>query len=537
MKGGFKMVRVLDKFNIQKNVYAKADGLNPEGFPSFERSLEEGYLQVLLTNTLTGTFYATENKLLDESLKLHAEMALADPGFMARAIVYARREGLMRLQPIVGLAYLAKADHALFKSIFSRVILTPGDLADFIEIARGGVVPGGIGRAIKSAINDWMNGLSEYHAIKYATGGRGYSLRDILRLSHPKPSGAVQDAIFMWLADAEKWKDGLADKQALTPQIAAFEQLKRLDSTNGQEQARQLIDEGRLPYEVVTGVLKPDLETWRALMRQMPYLALLRHLNTLQRAGVLADGEAARYVAERLSNEEALRRARVLPFQIFMAYRMFEPVDGTEQQVANALADALEASFVNMPALDEVCIAPDVSGSMDGRLTGQGKTRFADVAGIFASALFKSSRSARVLPFREHVVGVKLNVRDSLMTTAGRISQLVSGGTAISAPVSYLIEHKMKVHSFIGITDNIEWAADQNGNVGFLPTWRRYKEQVAPQARAFLLTIAPYRRAVAPKEEPGVHYIYGWNDSVLKYIGLMLDGLDGQVEAVRAMEL
>ena len=140
----------------------------------------------------------------------------------------------------------------------------------------------------------------------------------------------------MWLTDAEKWQS--AEKQALTPQIAAFEGLKRLDHSNGQAEARRLIDEGRLPYEVVTGTLKPDVETWHALMQQMPYLALLRHLNTLQRAGVLGDGEAARYVAGRLSNEEALRRARVLPFQIFMAYRMFEPVDGNEQRVANALA-------------------------------------------------------------------------------------------------------------------------------------------------------------------------------------------------------
>ena len=47
-------------------------------------------------------------------------MALKDPAFMARAIVYARREGLMRLQPIVGLAYLAKADRALFRRIFGQ---------------------------------------------------------------------------------------------------------------------------------------------------------------------------------------------------------------------------------------------------------------------------------------------------------------------------------------------------------------------------------------------------------------------------------
>src|SRR5678815_3338664 len=137
------MARILDKFNVKRNPYAQADGHNPEGFPSFKRSLEEGYLQVLLTNTLSGTFYTTEEKLLDGSLALHKEIAAKDSAFMARAIVYARREGLMRLQPIVGLAYLAKIDRALFRRIFNQVIQTPGDLTDFVEVVRGGVVPGG----------------------------------------------------------------------------------------------------------------------------------------------------------------------------------------------------------------------------------------------------------------------------------------------------------------------------------------------------------------------------------------------------------
>src|SRR5690242_15953682 len=118
------MARILNLFNIRRSPYAQADGPNPEGFPSFKRSLEEAYLQVLLTNTLGGTFYATTSKLLDDSLALHAEMSAKDPDFTARAIVYARTQGLMRLQPVVGLAFLADADRDLFRRALGRVILT-----------------------------------------------------------------------------------------------------------------------------------------------------------------------------------------------------------------------------------------------------------------------------------------------------------------------------------------------------------------------------------------------------------------------------
>lgn len=123
------------------------------------------------------------------------------------------------------------------------------------------------------------------------------------------------------------------------------------------------------------------------------------------------------------------------------------------------------------------------------------------------------------------------------MTTSEKLASIGGGGTAVSAPVSYLLDRKIKVDTFIGITDNIEWARDQSGRHGFLPTWNLYKERVAPQAKAFLITIAPYRHAVAPAATLDIHYIYGWNDTVLTYIGLLLQGLAGQVEAVRGMEL
>jgi 60 kDa SS-A/Ro ribonucleoprotein len=103
--------------------------------------------------------------------------------------------------------------------------------------------------------------------------------------------------------------------------------------------------------------------------------------------------------------------------------------------------------------------------------------------------------------------------------------------------VSHLLDHKVKVDTFVGITDNIEWATDQSGRLGFLRAWTEYKQKIAPQAKAFLITIAPYRHAVAPQDAPGIHYIYGWSEAVLRYIALVLTGLSGQVEAVRALEL
>jgi 60 kDa SS-A/Ro ribonucleoprotein len=253
---------------------------------------------------------------------------------------------------------------------------------------------------------------------------------------------------------------------------------------------------------------------------------------------VLAFQTHAEYTAERLTNAEALRKAKILPFQLYTAYRMFDAKTPAEQMVSEALVAAMDAAFVNLPDLGgTVCIAPDVSGSMSGVIAKMTKVRYIDIAGIFAAALLKANPRALVLPFENKVVDVKLSARDSLMTNADKLARIGGGGTAVSAPVSHLLDRKIKVDTFIGITDNIEWATDQSGRHGFLPTWFAYKDQIAPDAKAYLLTIAPYRHAVAPPDTPDTHYIYGWSDSVLQYIALTRQGLAGQVESVRAVEM
>ena len=524
-------------FGSRPEDYASAPGVNHEGFPTWKRSLEERYVQTLLTNTLSHTFYASQGDNYTATLAVHTEMLASDPAFAARAIVYAREQGTMRVQPIIGLVALSQVDVTLFRSIFNRVIQTPGDLLDFVQIVCSKQIRPGLGRAVKDAVNAWLNGMSEYHVIKYgADGANKLSLRDVLRLTHPKPADERTDALFVYLSDRATWHTKYGSRVAeLTPQLQAVELLKR---ATDQTEQRVLIEQGRLPYEVVTGAIKPDGATWGYLMRQMPYMALLRHLVTLQRAGVLAEPATAAYVAERLTNREAMRKAKILPFRLHAAWVMFEPRNPAEQIIKAALEAAMEAAFVNLPAIPGVvAIAPDTSGSMGGSVSAPSKVRYIDVAGIFAGALLKASPNALMVPFDTEVREVSLAPGAPVMAVTAEIARLCGGGTAVSAPISKLLAEGTRVDVFIGITDNEEWARDSYGRVGFLPAWREYRQRINPEAQAFLLTIAPYAHAVAPPDEPGVHFIYGWADHVPGYIAQTLAGYASQVAAIRQLDL
>lgn len=518
---------------------------NREGAPSYRRSLQEQVVQILTTGTLGNTFYASGRELGDEAVKVLTQARKDCPEFLARAVVYGREQGFMKAVPILGLVVLSAGGgrtKSLFQSAFPRVIRTPDDLRSFVTVCRSGAIPGrkGLGGVARAAVRDWLQGLSEYHTVKYGSAAsRGVTLRDVLRMSHPRPSDAALAERFGWLVNGG---EALGIDPTLNPQIRALEALKAADTEDAQV---NLIREGRLPYEVVVpSVSSATPAVWEALLYQAPYFNLLRNLVTFTRHGVFRSEANVRYACERLTDSRAIRRSKVLPFRYFDAWKRYGTGRDSDSRIADALREALELSFRNLPSLGDrvVAIGADTSGSMDCPVSDRGETRFIDICGIFTGALLRASGDRVVpLPFDTSVhLDHGLSKRDDILVSAEKVSGFGGGGTAVGAPVEHLLRQKLRVDVFVGITDNEDWAYgggwyETSGS--FLDLWRRYRAEVAPEARAYLVTIAPYRDAVAPSGEKGVRFIYGWSDSVLKYIAQDLEGGESQVREIERMSL
>lgn len=517
---------------------------NREGAPSFHRSLEEQTVQVLSTGTLGDTFYASGRELGIEAIEVLVRAREERPEFLARALVWAREQGFMRTLPVLGLAILSGGrgrTKALFEAAFPRVISTPDDLRAFVTLCKSGAIPGrnGLGGVANAAVKRQLQGLSEYHAVKYGSAAsREVTLRDVLRLAHPRPESPATAERFGWLV---KGAEALGSDPALNPQIRALEALK-LAAT--EEEQIALIRQGRLPFEVVVPTVKATTPAiWSELLRQAPYFNLLRNLVTFTRHGVFQSEENVRYAVAKLTDPRAVERSRVLPFRFFDAWKRYVATDGSDSRISDALRDALELSFRNMPSLGErtVAIGTDVSGSMSSPVSEKTANRFIDIAGIFTGALLRRIEGRAIpLPFDTEVhPECGLSARDGILATTEKISQFQGGGTAIGSPVEYLLGRKIKTDVFIGITDNVDWAyGDGHACSGsFLDLWLRYRKEVAPEARAYLITIAPYRDAVAPSGERGVRFIYGWSDVVLKFIASDLESGSGQIAEIEGMSL
>ncbi|MEO2202362.1 TROVE domain-containing protein [Paenibacillus pabuli] len=520
----------------------KPDELNRAGYESYSKSLEEKYLQLILTNQLGNTFYADRHKILNESIELHQAIFEKDPEFMAKALRYARNKGFMRTQTALGLSILSK-NPAIFAKVFADIILIPDDLSDFMTMIKSQGRGEG-GRAIHRAVSRFFNEkMTEYWAIKYASANRshGYDLGDMLITHHVKApkDDEVKQALFKYLvlrsaitqksskkkqesakAQMEQFK---LEKLHLLPQVEAYEKLK--DSESVEEQIN-LITDGKLPMEVVTQAVTMTPSHWQALMKQMPITALIRNLETLSRHNVLENNRE--YIHSRITDEVALEKGKILPYNLLKAFNKV-----TAPWVKDGLRLAVEKSMSNIPDIPgQTAIFFDVSSSMWGDemfMTGA----------IFTYALHRKTQGNGVAwAFNRAVYDMNPSSMDTILTQAQNATNehaksvyRNTDGTDTGAPVSRLISMDKKVDNIIIITDE-----QQNTGRPFYKEFLRYRNNLNRGTKAFIIDVSPYQNAVTPKED-GVYYIYGWSDKVLNFISMASEGFDSMSQFIHQQEL
>lgn len=519
--------------------------VNKDGFPAHKVSLKENYVQMVMTNTIGDTYYMNQKELLNQSMDLHREMLNFSPSFMAKTAIYGRNNSMMRLQPIIATVFLStKQNKKYFVTAFNEVIKTPGDLVDFITVLRTIRTGRGLGRAVKRQINNYLNKMDQYRALKYG-GGNGknkWTLKDIIRACHPIPENDTQGMIFDYLTNGTLYKP--------LDQVLSLEALKRLDPTAPEYtlQVTTLIERGKLPYEIVTGIVQPNMEIWEYLMRQMPIFALVRNLNTLDRAGIFTNKENIDYVISKLTNVEIIRNSRILPFRFVTAMDNFTgPI-----QLSKALEKALDISLDNMKMIPgDTAWFLDESGSMSGD--------FVKIGAILGIAGLKKSENSMFFGFGNELKYPRVDTHKSVMDGYRAVMDVFGGGTSIDVTINYLLGKGSErvdrgfwsgggYHSGFPISlkkttptkvDNIVIITDEQQNSGkpVIKKFREYRKTVNKDAKLFIIDISPYSSRIANDREPGVTFIYGWSDSVLDVLQYSIEGNSKHVDIIDSIEL
>jgi len=481
--------------------------VNREGAPAYALGAEAKLAQLAATGTLNDSFYATAETHLAEVL---AVAKAVDPMFVARAAVYARKAGAMKDMPALLAAYLTVAEPDLAVRVFGRVIDNGRMLRTFVQIMRSGQVGRtSLGTRPKRLVKQWLEHASMRDLMAAATGNDP-SLADIVRMVHPSPRDETRRAFYGWLIGKPY------DVAALPVEIAAFEEWKRDPSASLPP----------VPFQWLTA-FPLTAGQWGELAGTMGWQALRMNLNTLARNGAFAVDGVTQAVAARLSDTEALRKARVLPYQLMVALE--SAGDGVPLKVQAALEDALEASVSNVPKVSgNVVVCPDVSGSMASPATGYrkgatSKVSCNQVAALVAAAMLRTNRQARVLPFEQRVVRVKLDPFARLAVNTAKLAAVGGGGTSVSAPLAQLNAERAAIDLVVIVSDNESWVDNIRGtSTATMREWDAIKRR-NPQAKLVCVDIQPQGTTQA-SGRPEILNVGGFSDAVFDTIARFASG-------------
>ena len=512
-------------FQSIKNRFTKTDTHNEAGGIAYTLTPKQQLAQLAATGCLNNTFYADAQSQLDQVLKLAESL---DAEFIAKTAVYARQKGFMKDMPALLLAVLAQKDVNMFARVFDQVVDNGKMLRNFAQIIRSGAVGRkSFGNRPKKLMQTWLLTATEKQLLNAAVGNSP-SLADVVKMVHPKPREAWRAAWFAWLIGKPY------DREALPPITRAFEDYK-------QSREGELPD---VPFQMLTA-LELNSDDWAQIARNGSWQQVRQNLNTFLRHEVFAKSKNIKMVAEKLRDETAIARARVLPYQLLTAYQATS--DQMPFEIREALQDAMETAVQNVPAIQgKVVVCPDVSGSMHSSVTGYrgsatSKTRCIDIAALVSAAMLRTNPQARVIPFEQITVNVKLNPRDSIMTNAEKLANIGGGGTACSAPLAMLNREKADVDLVVIVSDNESWADDSQGwgaTTSLMKEWDILKRR-CPEAKLVCLDIQPYTKAQA-RNRHDILNIGGFSDQVFSLIGSFAErgmGTDFWVEEIEKTEL
>ena len=474
-----------------------ADTQNRAGGPAYARTDEQALAQFAATGCLAGTFYASGEQHLGEVLSIAMR---CEPEFVARVAVFARRHARMKDMPALLCAVLAVRDGELLERVFAQVVDNARMLRSFVQIVRSGRVGRrSLGTRPRRLVRDWLAQRSDTQLL-HASLGANPSMRDIVRMVHPKPADPTRANFYAWLLGRP------FDFELLQGPVRELERFRR--------------DGGALPdvnFQLLSH-LPLDSDHWRTIARRASWTNLRMNLNTYRRHGVFDCDETVAVVARRLADPTEVGAAKAFPYQIMTTLLHLD--DAVPDAVRTALARALELATDNVPELPgRTVVAIDVSGSMHAPISGyrKGSTSKAtclDAAAVLAAAVLRRNPSARVIAFHEQVVRTTIDPAAPIADIVQTLRGLPCGGTDCAAALALLNRERARADTVVIVSDNVSWfRADRYGNsTGMLAEWRRFAKRNR-DAQLVCLDIQPSSTAQAP-EDDGVTNVGGFSDQV-----------------------
>ena len=354
------------------------------------------------------------------------------------------------------------------------------------------------------------------HAVKYQSrtiGGHTIGLFDLMRVCHPRAGGEARQAVFDHISGT--------DPRSEPPRVIAG-----VDSiATGAITPSEAVKLG-VPWEALPSEALNDPAVQMELIRRMPGGALLRNLARFTRGEALKPlSEAEAILAGRLRDEELIRKARLHPFGILDALRVYATGGrlglsrGAEftpnQEVLDALDEAMEISFGTVePSGKRHFFGIDVSGSMGAAISGSQVTNCRDAAAAVALAAVKSEPRALTMGFSHHLVDLGITRRNSFRDVQQKMLGIPFGWTDCALPMVYARQEGLEVDVFTILTDSETWY----GDIHPMQALKDYRKSSGIDARLIVVAMTGTSRTIADPADPLTLDVSGFDASVVSML-------------------
>lgn len=510
-----------------------------EGGVAYTMTNEEKFLELMTVGMLNGAFYTKQEDAIRDAGQLCLTALQHFPEFATQCAIHGSAMG-MKLMPTIWLAYLSTMENkALFQFAFPKVIHNPGQLWNFMELVRKGNIRKGMGRAIKKTMTVWL----QNHLTDYQVSRNKGKLGDVIKVVHPQCSDE----------EFQKWMVYIIKDELTFPRAAALDEVRKsLREGHYGEAERAKVRQFKLQLEELKSAFGPMAEETKQTLymdmyQGLNYAALMLNLVALERTYAVRTRQVQRQsrergvymttevvetaipqkviqmVCTRISDVEAYRRSRILPFTLMNAERM---VITPEFRVAinNLFAIVAEEAF-NIPKDTEIMVAVDTSGSMSWPENQPNEhLTAADVACHMGAMIRKSHPSTELVAVATWARQISCYTQQSVSEMASAIRYTNAGG---GTELHKLMEYYHGQKYVILMTDN-----EQAGNLE--AAWLRAKRPKGAKLIVWQIS-APY--GVKISRDPSVINLSGYSDSILGAIKTIIEGGLDQMETVKQIPL
>jgi len=479
----------------------------------------------LILGTENSTFYEGSKKLTLENAQIVKDLVKTNGKAVVDNIINVSDKGLAIKNDASIFALAIASIHGsdqVRKYAFdnlNKVCRTGTHLFQFAEAREA--LNGGWGRGMRDAVANWylemplQNML--YQVLKYRQR-EGWSHRDLLRLSHPYGND-TQNSVFQAICKKD-WENLCS----INPLIAGFVAVQK--ATEEKEVAR-LIETYFLPREFIPTQFLTSPFVWNALLATTPLTGLIRNLGNISKAGLIKPlSDSARYVIQRLTDESAIKKARIHPFSVLIASKTYAKGSSfrgsgswaVNNKIVEALDETFEKSFVNAtPTNKRHILGVDVSGSMS--WGGSEIITPAESAAAMALITARLEKESYIMGFSHVFKDLGITAKDSLNDVLSKTSNQNFGGTDTSVAINWAIQNHIETDVFVIYTDNETWAGKGHTSVHMEAYRRRFGTKTKLAVVAFTAT----NRSIADQEDALSMDFVGLSSDLPKALSAFVD--------------